>query len=53
MSDEKYLKKKNSYCLKCRKPTPHKDIHEALMSVKLIPQQSSRCKICVAKISVF
>ena len=41
------------YCLKCRKPTRNKNIHEALMLVNLIPQQNSKCKTCHAKKSVF
>ena len=41
MSDKKYVKKKISYCLKSRKPTHNKNIHEALTLVNLIPQQSS------------
>ena len=41
MSDKKNKRRKKiSYCLKCRKPTPNKVIHEALTLVKLIPQQS-------------
>ena len=31
MSDKKYVKKKISYCLKCRKQIRNKDIHKALM----------------------
>ena len=53
MSDKKYVKKKISYCLKCRKLTRNKDIHEALTLVNLIPQQSSKCKACNARKSVF
>ena len=53
MSDKKYVRKKTSHCLKCRKPTRNKDIHEALTLVNLIPQQSSKCKDCNARKSVF
>ena len=53
MSDKKYVKKKISYCLKCKKQTRNKVIHKTLMLVNLIPQQSSRCKDCNAKKSVF
>ena len=52
MSHKKHVKK-ISYCLKCRKPTRNKDIHEALTLVNLIPQQSSKCKTCNARKSVF
>ena len=41
MSDKKYVKEKISYCLKSRKLTRNKNIHEALTSVNLISQQSS------------
>ena len=44
MSDKKYEKKKISYCLKYRKPTRNKDIHESLTLVNLIPPQSSKYK---------
>ena len=44
VSDKKHVKKEISYCLKCRKPTSVKEIHEALTLVNLIPQQSSKCK---------
>ena len=37
MSDKKYVKEKISYCLKYRKATRNKDIHEALTLVNLIP----------------
>ena len=37
MSDEKYVKKEISYCLKCRKQSRNKDIPKALMLVNLIP----------------
>ena len=53
MSDKKYVKKEISYCLKCKKQTRNKDIHKALMLVNLIPQQSSKCKSCNARKSVF
>ena len=53
MSDKKYRKKKISYCLKCRKLTRNKDIYETLMLLNLIQQQSSKCKVCNAKKSVF
>ena len=53
MIDEKYVKKKISYYLKCRKQTRNKDIHKALTLVYLIPQQSSKCKVCNARKSVF
>ena len=53
MSDKKHVKKKISYCLKCRKPTRNKDIHEALTLVNLILQQISKCKTCNTRKSVF
>ena len=53
MSDKKYVKKTISHYLKCRKPARNKDIHEALTLVNIIPQQSSKCKICNARKSVF
>ena len=53
MSDKKYVKKEISYCLKYRKQTRNKDIHKALMLVNLIPQQSSKCKTCNTRKSVF
>ena len=53
MSYKTKVKKKISYCLKCRNPTRNKDIHEALTLVNLIPQQSSKCKTCNARKSVF
>ena len=40
ISDKKYVKKKISYCLKCRKPTRNKGIDERLTLVNLIPQRS-------------
>ena len=36
MSDKKHVKKKISYCLKCKKQTRNKDNHKALMLVKLV-----------------
>ena len=53
MSDKEYVKKEISYCLKCKKQTRNKDTHKALMLVNLIPQQSSKCKSCNARNSVF
>ena len=53
MSDKKNVKKKISYCLKCKKQTRNKDIHKALMSVNLIPQQNSNCDSCNVRKSVF
>ena len=53
MSDKIYVKKKISYCLKCKKRTRNKDSHKALMLVNLIPQQSLKCKTCNARKSVF
>ena len=53
MSDKKYVKKKISYCLKYRKQTRNKNIHKALMLVNLVAQQSSKCKDCNARKSVF
>ena len=53
MSNGKYVKTEISYCLKCKNQTRNKYIHKALMLVSLIPQQSSKCKECNAKISVF
>ena len=53
MSDKKYVKKKISYSWKRIKPTCNKEIHEALTLVNLIPQQSSKCKFCNARKSVF
>ena len=53
MSDKEYVKKKISYSLNCMKPTRNKEIHEALMLVSLIPQQSSKCKFCNTRKSVF
>ena len=53
MIDKKYVNTEISYCLKCRKPNCNKDIHKALMSVNLIPQQSSKCKTSNTRKSVF
>ena len=44
MSDEKYVKKKISYCLKCKKQTRDKDKFH---------KQISEYKTCNAKRSVF
>ena len=53
MSDKKYVKKKISYLLKCRKQTCKKDIHKALTLMNLTPQQSSKRKYSNARKSVF
>ena len=53
MSDKKYGRKEISYCLKRKKQTRNKDIHKVLTLVNLIPQQSSKCKSCNPRKSVF
>ena len=53
MNDKKYVKKEISYCFKCKRQTRNKDIHKTLILVNLIPQQSSKCKICNARKSFF
>ena len=53
MSDKNYVKKEIGFCLKYKKQTRNKDIHKVLMLVNLIPQQSSKCKSCNARESVF
>ena len=40
----KTCKEKISYCLKLKRPTRNKEIHEALTLANLIRQQSSKCK---------
>ena len=53
MSDKKYVKKVISYCLKCKKQTGNEDIHKPLLPVNLIPKQSSKCKSCNVRKSIF
>ena len=53
MRKPKFVKKKISYCLKCKKQTRNNNIHKALMLVNLILQQSSKCKPCNTRKSVF
>ena len=45
MSDKRYVRKKNSCFLKCKKQTRNKDIHKALTLVNLIVNHyRSKCE---------